>query len=57
MSQDIFALAKARQATALVTTNYVLTGWLSFYLHRQIPIIQLNEDYRWLVFTARDWPI
>ena len=48
VAQDISQLAKARHATALVTTNYVLTGWLSFYLHRQIPIIQLNEDFRWL---------
>jgi 4-amino-4-deoxy-L-arabinose transferase-like glycosyltransferase len=48
VAQDISRLAKARHATALVTTNYVLTGWLSFYLHRQIPVIQLNEDYRWL---------
>jgi hypothetical protein len=48
VAQQVSALAKARQATALVTTNYVLTGWLSFYLHRQIPIIQLNEDFRWL---------
>jgi 4-amino-4-deoxy-L-arabinose transferase-like glycosyltransferase len=48
VAQDISALAKARHATALVTTNYVMTGWLSFYLHRQIPIIQLNEDFRWL---------
>jgi 4-amino-4-deoxy-L-arabinose transferase-like glycosyltransferase len=48
VAQEISALAKARHATALVTTNYVLTGWLSFYLHRQIPVIQLNEDFRWL---------
>jgi hypothetical protein len=48
VAQNISALAKTRHATALVTTNYVLTGWLSFYLHRQIPIIQLNEDFRWL---------
>ncbi len=48
VAQNVAAIAKARHATALVTTNYVLTGWLSFYLHRQIPIIQLNEDFRWL---------
>jgi len=48
VAEEISALAKARHAAALVTTNYVLTGWLSFYLHRQIPIIQLNEDFRWL---------
>jgi 4-amino-4-deoxy-L-arabinose transferase-like glycosyltransferase len=48
VAQDISAVAKARHATALVTTNYVMTGWLSFYLHREIPIIQMNEDYRWL---------
>ncbi len=48
VAQDISAVAKSRQATALVTTKYVMTGWLSFYLHRQIPIIQLNEDFRWL---------
>ena len=41
-------LATARHATALVTTNYVMTGWLSFYLHRQLPMIQMNEDFRWL---------
>ena len=40
---------RAREhAAAIVTTNYALTGWLSFYLPGHTPVVQLNERLRYL---------
>ncbi|HEV2563380.1 MAG TPA: glycosyltransferase family 39 protein [Rhizomicrobium sp.] len=54
VADDIEKLATQRGAEAIVTTTYVTTGWLSFYLHPSIPIIQINEDYRWLQTPRAD---
>ena len=36
----------AAGAVALVTTDYATTAWFAFYTH--LPVIQVNEDSRWL---------
>jgi hypothetical protein len=33
-------------AVAIVTTDYATTAWFAYYTH--LPVIQLNEDDRWL---------
>jgi 4-amino-4-deoxy-L-arabinose transferase-like glycosyltransferase len=48
VADDIEKIVAQRGASAIVTTDYVMTGWLSFYLHPTIPVIQITEDYRWL---------
>ena len=45
---DIDGWRAQEHATAIVTTNYALTGWLSFYLPGHPPVIQLNERSRYL---------
>jgi 4-amino-4-deoxy-L-arabinose transferase-like glycosyltransferase len=35
-------------AGAILTTAYAQTGWLSFYLPSNTPVIQLNERQRWM---------
>ncbi len=45
---DIEAASAREHASAVVTTNYALTGWLAFYLDRRTPVIQLNERSRYL---------
>lgn len=46
--QDISDLVQKNHAKAIITTKYVTTGWLLFYLRPHVPVIQVNEDYRWL---------
>jgi hypothetical protein len=46
--QEISDLVQENHAKAIVTTKYVTTGWLSFYLRPHVPVIQVNEEYRWL---------
>lgn len=41
------ALAKQEHAAALVTTRYVNTGWLAFYVRPHLPVLQAAEEYRW----------
>jgi hypothetical protein len=41
-------LQTQERATAIVTTNYALTGWLAFYMPGHLPVIQLNERLRYL---------
>ena len=48
VADEIAALARAQDAPAIVTTSYATTGWLAFYLHPRIAIVQINEEYRWL---------
>jgi hypothetical protein len=31
----------------VLTTNYGLTSWLSFYLPSHPPVVQVNERFRW----------
>ena len=45
---DIDALRVREHAAAIVTTNYALTAWLSFYLPGHPTVIQLNERSRYL---------
>jgi 4-amino-4-deoxy-L-arabinose transferase-like glycosyltransferase len=46
--------AAAQGAHAIVTTSYATTGWLAFYLKPKMPIVQINEDFRWLAAPKAD---
>jgi hypothetical protein len=48
LASDIESMSAREHASAVVTTNYALTGWLAFYLDRGTPVIQLNERSRYL---------
>lgn len=48
VTEDISRIAAHDNASAILTTNYVTTGWLSFYLHPQLPVVPVTADYRWL---------
>ena len=48
VAEEISALAKERDAAAIVTTDYVVTGWLCFYLEPHLPVLPVAEDYRYL---------
>ena len=45
---DLEVLKSQAGANVIVTTSYAVTGWLSFYLPRGTPVIQLNERTRWI---------
>jgi len=45
---DIEILREQNGASGVITTNYGLTGWLSFYLPTHPPVVQVNERYRWV---------
>jgi 4-amino-4-deoxy-L-arabinose transferase-like glycosyltransferase len=51
---DIETISAREHASAVVTTNYALTGWLSFYLDHGTPVIQLNERSRYLNEASPD---
>lgn len=51
---DIESVSAREHASAVVTTNYALTGWLAFYLDRGTPVIQLNERSRYLNEASPD---
>jgi len=51
---DISALVRDHHAAAIVTTNYVATAWLAFYLRPHVPIVQITEDYRFLSAPRAD---
>jgi 4-amino-4-deoxy-L-arabinose transferase-like glycosyltransferase len=40
--------ADANHAAAIVTTDYASTAWFSFYGTTGLPVIQANEEYRYL---------
>ena len=46
--------AAAQGAHAIVTTSYATTGWLAFYMKPKMPVIQINEDFRWLSAPQAD---
>jgi 4-amino-4-deoxy-L-arabinose transferase-like glycosyltransferase len=46
--------AAAQGARAIVTTSYATTSWLAFYLKPKIPVVQINEDFRWLSVPKAD---
>ena len=44
---EIDSIRQRIGAHGVLTTNYALTGWLSFYLPSHPPVVQVNERYRW----------
>jgi len=48
LANQIDALRMENGAEGILTTSYVPTGWLSFYLPSRAPVIQINERNRWL---------
>jgi hypothetical protein len=54
LASDIETASAREHASAVVTTNYALTGWLAFYLDRSKPVIQLNERSRYLNEASPD---
>jgi 4-amino-4-deoxy-L-arabinose transferase-like glycosyltransferase len=50
----ISALARDNHAAAFVTSKYVMTGWLCFYARPRLPVVQINEDYRWIAEPHAD---
>jgi|tagenome__1003787_1003787.scaffolds.fasta_scaffold20988780_5 4-amino-4-deoxy-L-arabinose transferase-like glycosyltransferase len=47
IAEKISALARSEHAAALVTTRYVNTGWLAFYVRPHLAVLQAAEEYRW----------
>lgn len=52
VATGISALAHDQHAAALVTTRYVNTGWLAFYVRPHLPVLQMAEEYRWTDMPA-----
>jgi 4-amino-4-deoxy-L-arabinose transferase-like glycosyltransferase len=52
MAREIEARRLELGAPTILTTNYVETGWLSFYLPSNAWVVQVNERYRWLAEPA-----
>ena len=48
VAQRIEALRHETKAEGVLTAAYATTGWLAFYLPSHPPIVQINEEYRWL---------
>ncbi|HTW33571.1 MAG TPA: glycosyltransferase family 39 protein [Rhizomicrobium sp.] len=46
--------AAAQGAQAVITTSYATTSWLAFYLKPRMPVVQINEDFRWLSAPRAD---
>lgn len=52
IAEEVEALRQAEGATLIVTSDYPMTGWLSFYSPTQpAPVYQYNEPDRWLQET------
>jgi 4-amino-4-deoxy-L-arabinose transferase-like glycosyltransferase len=41
-------------ASAILTTDYKVTGWLTFYLPSPTPVVQINQRIRWANESAPD---
>jgi hypothetical protein len=41
-------------AKGIVTTSYATTSWLAFYLKPKMPVVQVNENFRWLSAPEAD---
>ena len=54
VTDAVQAAAAAQGAHAIVTTSYATTGWLAFYLKPAVPVVQINEDFRWLSAPKAD---
>jgi hypothetical protein len=52
VASEIDSIRQRIGAHGVLTTNYGLTGWLSFYLPSHPPVVQVNERYRWQNETA-----
>ena len=48
VAPKIDAIRARANVTAIVTTDYTLTGWLSFYLPTATPVVQMTERIRWV---------
>jgi 4-amino-4-deoxy-L-arabinose transferase-like glycosyltransferase len=48
VTDEIASLAGRDRAAAILTTDYVTTGWLSFYLHPHLPVVPVAQDERYL---------
>jgi len=47
LASEIDLIRQHIGAQGVLTTNYGLTGWLSFYLPSHPPVVQVNERFRW----------
>jgi 4-amino-4-deoxy-L-arabinose transferase-like glycosyltransferase len=47
MSKEIVREVSAHRASAVLTTDYAMTAWLRFYLPADLPVIQVDEPFRW----------
>ena len=54
VAKGISSLAMRDHAYAIMTSNYVLTCWLAFYINPRRPVIDITEDYRWLAAPRAD---
>lgn len=52
VASDISAVAARHESPAILTANYVVTGWLGFYLEPHRPVIQITDRDRWLQAPA-----
>jgi 4-amino-4-deoxy-L-arabinose transferase-like glycosyltransferase len=46
LSADIEAFRERLGATAIVTTSYAATAWLSYYLRERTPVVQIEDRIR-----------
>lgn len=54
VTQGVAQIAQKEDAAAILTTSYATTSWLAFYLKPHIPIVQVNEGFRWLAAPEAD---
>jgi 4-amino-4-deoxy-L-arabinose transferase-like glycosyltransferase len=54
VAAQVYAWSAQSGARAVLTTGYAQTGWLSYYLPDDLPVIQLNERERWLAEPPPD---
>jgi len=54
VTQGIAGIAREQNAAAIVTTSYATTSWLAFYMTYGIPVVQINEEFRWLSAPEAD---
>lgn len=48
VAAQVDAEAAGLKARAIVTTNYAMTSWLSFYAHAPVDIVQVEDEKRFL---------
>jgi 4-amino-4-deoxy-L-arabinose transferase-like glycosyltransferase len=46
--RELEDLRTQQHAGAIVTTSYALAAWFSFYMPGHVPVVQLNERFRYL---------